>query len=180
METTCCDITDWSTTCLKDSTHREFSALCESGFTLKPNKIILKLQYKLLATKQILTFLWSIYISVILCYIYSIWLTGKQKRLEFLYLNQNGRLVQLVAQQGRNIGFVHVLTPANTKAIQIAACVVGWVRSEQKYYGACKLLTEAGDNMQPENCETDSKPTKIHRVGLWLPVVMWRSPVLAV
>lgn len=56
----------------------------------------------------------------------------------------------MVAQQERNIGFVHVQTPANTKAIQIAACVVGWVRREQKYYGACKLLTKAEDNMQPE------------------------------
>lgn len=56
----------------------------------------------------------------------------------------------MVAQQERNIGFVHVETPANTEAIQIAACVVGWVRKEQKYYGACKLLTKAGDKMQPE------------------------------
>lgn len=56
----------------------------------------------------------------------------------------------MVAQQERKIGFVHVQTPANTKAIQIAACVVGWVRREQKYYGACKLLTKAEDNMQPE------------------------------
>lgn len=86
----------------------------------------------------------------------------------------------MVAQQERNIGFVHVQTPANAKAIQIAACVVGWVRREQKYYGACKLLTKAGDNMQPGNCETDSKSTKIHGVGLGLPVVTWRSPVLAV
>lgn len=86
--------------------------------------------------------------------------------MNLLYLNQIGRLVQLVAQQERDIGFVRVQTPANTKAIQIAACVVGWVRSEQKYYGAGKLLTKAEDNMQPENCETDSKPTKTPRVGL--------------
>lgn len=56
-----------------------------------------------------------------------------------------------------NIGFVHFQTPANTKAIQNAACVERRVRREQKYHGACKLLTKAGDNVQPENCETDSK-----------------------
>lgn len=72
----------------------------------------------------------------------------------------------MVAQQESYIGFAHVQTPANTKAIQIAACVMGWVRREQKYYGACKLLTKAEDNMQLENCETDSKPTEIHRVRL--------------
>ncbi len=97
-----------------------------------------------------------------------------------LYLNQNGRLVELVAQQERKIGFSQVQTPANTKAIQIAACVTDRVRREQKYYGACKLLTKAEDNMQLENCKTDSKPTIIHRVGLWPPMVTWRSPVLAV
>lgn len=100
------------------------------------------------------------------------WEAGK--RLNLLYLNQNGRLVQLVARQERNIGCAHVQTPANPKAIQIAACVVGWVRREQKYHGACKLLTKAGDNVQPGNGETDSKSTKIHRVGLGLPVVTRR------
>lgn len=83
-----------------------------------------------------------------------------RKHLNLLYLNQNGRLVQLVAQQERNIGFVRVQTPASTKAIQIAACVVGWVRREQKYDGACKLLTKSEDNVKPENCETDSQPTE--------------------
>lgn len=77
-----------------------------------------------------------------------------------LSLNRNRPRVQLVAQQERNIGFVHIQTPANTKAIQIAACVEGRVRGEHKYYGACKLLTKAEDNMQPENRETDSKPSK--------------------
>lgn len=85
--------------------------------------------------------------------------------LNSLYLNQYGRLVQLVAQEERNIGFVHFQTPANTEAIQIAACVVGWVRREQKYYGACKLLTKAEDNMQPENCETDSKADQNSQSG---------------
>lgn len=72
----------------------------------------------------------------------------------------------MVAQQEENIGCARVQTPANTKAIQIAACVVGRVRGVQKYYGACKLLTKAGDNIQPENGETDSMSTKIQRVGL--------------
>lgn len=83
-----------------------------------------------------------------------------------LYLNQYGRVVQLVAQQERNIGFVHCQTPANTEAIQIAACVVGWVRREQRYYGACKLLTKAEDNMQPENCETASKADQNSQSGI--------------
>lgn len=38
----------------------------------------------------------------------------------------------MVAQQERNIGFVHFQTPANTEAIQIAACVVGLVRGENR------------------------------------------------
>lgn len=71
-------------------------------------------------------------------------LGAEEEDLNSLYLNQNGRLVQLVAQQERNIGFFFTFkTPANMKAIQIAACVAGWVKREQKYYGACKLLTKA-------------------------------------
>lgn len=44
------------------------------------------------------------------------------KDLNLVLLNQKRRLVQLVAQQERNIGFAHMPTPANTEAIQIAAC----------------------------------------------------------
>lgn len=36
----------------------------------------------------------------------------------------------------------------------------GWGEN-RKYYGACKLLTKSGDNIQPEKCETDFKTTKI-------------------
>lgn len=72
-------------------------------------------------------------------------------------MNQYGRIVQLVAQHGRNIGFGHFQTPANVEAIQIAACVVGWLGGEQKYYRACKLLTKSEDNKQPGNCKTASK-----------------------
>lgn len=82
----------------------------------------------------------------------------------------------MVAQQERVLDLLQ--TPASTEAIQIAACVVGWVRREQKYYGAYKLLTKAEDNMQPENCKTDSKADQKFRVGLRLPVLTWRSPVL--
>lgn len=35
-------------------------------------------------------------------------LGAEEEDLNSLYLNQNGRLVQLVAQQERNIGFFHV------------------------------------------------------------------------
>lgn len=94
---------------------------------------------------------------------------------DWLHGNQYGRIVQLLAQQGRNIGFVHFQTPANAEAIQIAACVVGWVRREQKYYGACKLLTKSEDNTQPENCS--QKQTEF-TVRSPLPIVTWRGPTL--
>lgn len=151
MEKTCCDITHCGATCLKDSAHRERSSTAAVFCPLQvwihlKTKIKLSSNYNTSCLQQN-TFLYFydpfIFLWYWLLFTPSDWL-GSRKDLNSLYLNQNGRLVQLVAQQERNIGFVHVQTPANTKAIQIAACVVGWVRREQEYYGACKLLTKAG------------------------------------
>lgn len=88
--------------------------------------------------------------------VYFLWLTSGEL--------QDGRILQLLAQKGGTIGFVHFQTPANAEAIQIAACVVGWVEREQQYYGACKLLTKSEDNAQAENCKTASKGK---RNSLW-------------
>lgn len=89
-----------------------------------------------------------------------------------------GEGVQLLAQQGRNIGFVHFQTPANAQAIQIAACVVGWVGRGQEYYGACKLLTKSEDNTQPEKPQDCFQRQTEFTVGSPLPLVAWKGPTL--
>lgn len=42
--------------------------------------------------------------------LYFLPMTVKEERAEFAVFNETGQLVQLVAQQERNIGFVHVQT----------------------------------------------------------------------
>lgn len=91
MEKTCCDIPDWGATRSKDSTHSEgsraavFCPLWVWIYLLKKKKYNPENDNTSKA-KHISEFLWSIYInyiSMILGYIYSFWLTEKLKRLEF-------------------------------------------------------------------------------------------------